>query len=275
MARIYYAGDWAIMMGPIFAESPFNYEYKGAEVFNYGTWLVEALESTSAHSVKSVPAWDFYKLAPGEFESILENYDIFIFSDIEARNFQLHPSFFDRSRFGKEPLTFPDRIRLLVEAIHAGKHALFLGGWLSFTGEIGKGGWGRTRLAEILPVTCLDHEDLIESTEGYRLRPTSEGDTLLAPLGLADAPPILGYNRTRAKPGCTVLATWEGDSTADPAIAVGRFGRGRVLAYTSDPAPHWGCNLVYWPGYHALWLALVEWLLDERLASSGSNMPMR
>lgn len=43
MARIYYVGDWAVMLGPCFAETPFNYAMKGTEIFNYGTWLKAAL----------------------------------------------------------------------------------------------------------------------------------------------------------------------------------------------------------------------------------------
>ena len=46
MAKIYYIGDWAIMLGPVFAETPFNYAYKGTEIFNYGVWLKNALESS-------------------------------------------------------------------------------------------------------------------------------------------------------------------------------------------------------------------------------------
>lgn len=259
MARIYYVGDWSIMLGPIFAESPFAYEYKGTEIFNYGTWLVEALQEGGAHQVTSVPAWDFYRLGPGGYESVLKDHDVLIFSDVEARNFQLHPSFFDRSRFGKEPLRFPDRVRLTVEAVEAGKHALFLGGWLSFNGECGKGGWGRTGLSRILPVECLEHEDLRESTEGFRMVPTGTDLAAVGKLDLALVPPILGYNIVRPRAGCAVLAHWE--DTQDPAIAVGQFGRGRVAAYTSDPAPHWGCNFVYWDGYGPLWRNLVEWLI--------------
>lgn len=118
MARIYYVGDWAVMMGPIFAESTFYYEYKGVEIFNDGKWLVDALQA-AGHEVRSVPAWDFYKIAPGEFDDVLSRYDVFIFSDVEERNFQLHPSFFDRSKFGEQSLTFPDRARLTVEAVRA------------------------------------------------------------------------------------------------------------------------------------------------------------
>ena len=64
MAKIYYVGDWAIMLGPCFAETPFNYAMKGTEIFNYGTWLKEALESSGEHQCDSVPTWDFYRNPP-------------------------------------------------------------------------------------------------------------------------------------------------------------------------------------------------------------------
>ena len=46
-------------------------------------------------------------------------------------------------------------------------------------------------------------------------------------------------------------------------LAVGTFGKGqgRVLAYTSAPAPHGGCNLVYWEGYNWFWLNACRWVL--------------
>ena len=58
---------------------------------------------------------------------------------------------------------------------------------------------------------------------------------------------------------CEVLATWRGEG--NPAIAVGQFGRGRVLAYTSDPAPLWGCNFVFWKQYARLWVNACRWLV--------------
>ncbi|NUQ77845.1 MAG: hypothetical protein HUU21_30280 [Polyangiaceae bacterium] len=61
MAKIFYIGDWAVLMGPVFAESPFNYAPKGVDLFNYGRWLKDALESTGRHQVESVPSWEFYR----------------------------------------------------------------------------------------------------------------------------------------------------------------------------------------------------------------------
>lgn len=36
MAKIYYVGDWAIQLGPVYAESAFHHAVKGTEIFNYG-----------------------------------------------------------------------------------------------------------------------------------------------------------------------------------------------------------------------------------------------
>ena len=259
MARIYYVGDWAIMLGPVFAETPFNYTYKGLETYNYGKWLKEALESTGENQVDSVPTWEFYKLGPGDYERILDVYDVLIFSDVEAKNFQLAPSFFDREQFGTQILTFPDRIRLTNEAVQAGKGVMFLGGWLSFTGEMGKGGWNRTGLREILPVRCLDIEDLVESTEGFTAQVASQGSGIFEGIGFDTFPPILGYNKTQPREDCPVLLSVR--ETGDPLVAVGSFGAGKALAYMSDPAPHWGCNFVFWDQYAAFWLRCLDWVL--------------
>jgi uncharacterized membrane protein len=258
-SKIYYVGDWAVSLGPVFAETPFNYAFKGLDLYYYGRWLKEALESTGEHKVVDVAAWDFYKMGPGEYEKILDTYDVLIFSDVEAKNFQLAPSFFDRSQFGTAILTFPDRVRLTVDAVHAGKRMMFLGGWLSFTGEMGKGGWNRTRLAEILPVQCLAYEDLIESTEGFTAQLSSTGEGLFPEIDFDTFPPILGYNKVLPLKNHEVLLTIK--ETGDPLISIGEFGQGKVLAYMSDPAPHWGCNFVFWQQYPQFWLHCLNILL--------------
>lgn len=256
MAKIYYVGDWAVLTGPTFAESPFQYAPKGLEIFNYGVWLKDALESDGKHEVKSVASWDFYNLGPGDYEQILDEYDVLIFSDFEGKLFQLSPEFFDRKKFGKSILTFPDRVKLTTEAVRNGKSMMFMGGWYSFTGENGKGGWGRTFLEDILPVKCLDFEDLVESTEGYFPEITDKGKNVFENLILEDIPPILGYNQTKEIDDGDVLVRVK--ETGDPLVAVKQYGKGKVLAYTSDPAPHWGLNFVYWKHYNEFWLSCLN-----------------
>ena len=136
---------------------------------------------------------------------------------------------------------------------------MFLGGGYSFTGELGKGGWGRTRLAEILPVKCMDIEDLIETTEGFTMELTQEGKKICPNLVLEGCLPILGYNKTFPKESATVFATFV--ETGDPAIVIDTIGKGKVLVYTSDPSPHWGCNFVFWDGYAAFWQTLAQLVL--------------
>ncbi|GJM28055.1 MAG: hypothetical protein DHS20C17_06900 [Cyclobacteriaceae bacterium] len=263
MAKIYYVGDWAVLTGPVFAETPFHYSAKGLDIFNYGKWLKEALEATDEHQVTSVSAWDFYnKLGPGDYERILQEYQILIFSDVDAKLFQLAPSFFNRDKFGSKVLTFPDRIRLTVEAAQSGVNFMFLGGWYSFTGELGKGGWGRTRLKEVLPVQCLITEDLVESTEGFNLETTEAGKKLFSGLDFANCPPILGYNQTREIPEGEVLLRFR--ETDDPALIIRKTGKGKVLAYTSDPAPHWAVNFINWEGYGDFWRKCAEIVCENR-----------
>ena len=272
MARVYYVGDWAVLTGPVFAETPFHYSHKGLDIFNYGHWLKSALEATGEHEVSSVPSWDFYnRLGPGDYEKVLAEHDVLVFSDVDAKLFQLAPGFFDRSRFGAKPLTFPDRIRLTLEAVRAGKGLMLLGGWYSFTGEMGKGGWGRTPLAGALPVRCLEVEDLVESTEGFSPVVTSQGRTFFHGLDVRTMPPLLGYNKTRRRREGEVLL--EVAETGDPLLAVRSFGKGRVLAYTSDPAPHWGLNFVYWEGYGEFWRRCLDYARGGSLSPGAGRSP--
>jgi len=261
MANVYYVGDWAVMTGPVYAETPFNYAHKGLEMHNFGKWLKAALEKNNENKVNSVPTWDFYKMAPGQYEKILDEYDVLIFSDVEAKNFQLAPGFFDRRKFGTQILTFPDRIRLTLEAVRSGKGIIFAGGWLSFTGEMGKGGWNRTKLRELLPIKCLDYEDLVESTEGFFAQVTENGSGLFEGIDFDTFPPILGYNRTLPHEKSRILLQVKG--TNDPLLAHGEFGGGKVLAYMSDPAPHWGCNFVFWDQYEVFWQRCLSLVLPD------------
>lgn len=255
MAKVYYVGDWAVLMGPTFAETPFQHAPKGLEIFNYGVWLKNALESNGENEVNSVPAWDFYKLRPGQYEKILDEYDVIVFSDVECKLFQLCPDFFNRDEFGKKILTYPDRLRLTLNAVRAGKGLMLLGGWYSFTGEIGKGGWGRTLLREAMPVKCLDFEDLVESTEGFYPEITPEGKKIFGD-SFDNISLILSYNQTNEIPEGKVFIRVKG--TVDPLVAVRQLGQGKVLAYTSDTASQLGLNFVYWKHYYDFWFKCLS-----------------
>jgi len=258
MAKVFYVGDWAVSLGPVFAETPFNYAYKGLQTFRYDKYLADAIESSGDHTCDTCSAWDFYAMPPGRYEEILAEYDVIVFSDVEVKNFHLSPQFFDLNVFGSRIITYPDRVRLTVEAVESGTAIMFMGGWLSFNGEMGKGGWGRSRLAEILPVRCLETEDLVENTEGFHMARVDAG--FLPGIDTSTSPPILGYNRT--VPRSDAVVHIEVAETGDPLVATRRSGDGAVLAYMSDPAPHWGCNFVQWDDYNRFWTGAVDRLID-------------
>ena len=68
---------------------------------------MDAIQSSGRFQVTSVPTWDFYNMKPGEYEKVLASHDIVIFSDVEAKNFQLHPQFFNRHLFGDQGAHLP------------------------------------------------------------------------------------------------------------------------------------------------------------------------
>ena len=82
------------------------------------------------------------------------------------------------------------------------------------------------------------------------------GHPIVAGLG-GTWPDLLGYNEVQTKPEGEVIVRVGGD----PLIAVGSFGKGRSVAFTSDCGPHWApppfCD---WAGYAPLWNNIANWV---------------
>ena len=133
-----------------------------------------------------------------------------------------------------------------------------LGGWLSFSGVQAKSGWGRSRFAEALPVECLHTEDLVESSAGFTAEVLNSEHPVSKGLPWDLFPPIFGYNEVKVKPGAEVLVRVK--ETGDPLVVVGGYGKGRILTYMSDPAPHWGINFELWEGYDKFWKQAIHWV---------------
>ncbi|TLD70115.1 VWA domain-containing protein [Phragmitibacter flavus] len=73
-------------------------------------------------------------------------------------------------------------------------------------------------------------------------------------------PVILGYVMTEAKPSAQVLLAAE---QGDPMLAVGRFGLGIGLAYTSDLTENWGGEWLVWDGCGAFWAQVLRGALRK------------
>ncbi len=186
----------------------------------------------------------------------LAAYDAVVLSDIGSNSFLLTDETFLRSEIGV------NRLQLVADFVAAGGGLVMVGGYMSFTGIDARARYGMSPLAAVLPVELLPYDDRIEAPQGLspelvaRQHPAI-GDTP------PDWPVLLGYNRTTAKPGSTVIATVGGD----PLLAVGAHGQGRVAVFTSDLAPHWAPPVfLKWDGYPVLWTALLGWACRQEAA---------
>jgi len=161
----------------------------------------------------------------------------------------------------------------LREYVNAGGRLMVLGGPYSF----GPGGWHKSALAEVLPVTVSSFHDLqpvgadilpwtnraVGERHGGRsdpvpLKPVS------ATAELVDwtARPVLTWQHVlKAKPGAVVHVAAAGN----PVIVTGSYGKGKVAVVTAAPlgeAPKDALAFWDWPGWPKLIRAVAKRLLE-------------
>lgn len=251
--RIWHVGNWCIHIGQKYVESPFEAPSKDVEVLNYAQPFVDALRAIPDAEVISQPSWELYHMSPEAFDERLNWATAIVFADVETKCLMLHPDFFQRTKWGDGPMTFPDRFDLLRNWVTAGGHFHMNGGWLSFSGELGKGGWGRSRFHDVLPVECLQHDDLIESTAGFEIQCSLPDHPMAKGINWTTAPPVLGFNETRIREGGESIIEIENCGTWHPLLASRSLGSGRVTCWTTGASPHWGINFMKWPQYGQFW----------------------
>lgn len=146
----------------------------------------------------------------------------------------------------------------LASCVQEGMGLMMIGGWESFYGAGGE--YAESVLKEVLPVGMLSSDDRVNCSQPCLVEkncahPIVDG----LPFDSA-CPGIGGYNRVTTKPeGLEVLSArqfsvrrevqgyiFNPAAKAEPLLVVGSFGRGRVVAFTSDVAPHWVGGLVDW-----------------------------
>lgn len=208
----------------------------------------------------------------------LAAYDVIILSDV------------------KRALLKDDQMEWIREWVEKDGGALVMVGGLD---SFGDGGYSRSPLEAMLPV---------EISEEY------QKDVFLKARGTVDAPfrieiapgagdhPILqfvqdagenrkiweqmpllgGYNYVgRLKPGAQVLWQHPADKSRygqRVILAVQSFGRGRVLAFTSDITPNWGEQFLNWKNseqgwlYARFWRSALKWLSRNRVYSRAAPL---
>jgi uncharacterized membrane protein len=253
--KVLYAGDYSINIGPVFVASPFNVEVKGLSANLWGQPLIDGLQADGDIAVTHMPPHVAISEFPRSVEG-LKAYDAIILSDIECEVLALYPFWIPGT---EQPRT--NRLKAIRDYVEQGGALLMVGGWTSFSGRFGHGGYYDTPIEQALPVTCLKGvDDRVEVPEGVRVRVSDPAHSTVSGIPWDECPVFAGYNRFLPKPGAHVVATvGEGDEE-NPFIVTWEFGKGRAMAFASDCSPHWATYFMPWGHYGQFWRQSLRWL---------------
>ncbi len=234
--------------------------YKGFDQFGSVTFhlgaepLVAALRD-SPFDLHYMPAHEAAEKFPARLEA-LQAYAAVILSDIGSNTILLHPDVWLRSQ------TYPNRLRLLKEWVLAGGGLVMIGGYFSFQGIDGRARWRRTPVEDVLPVTCLAHDDRVEIPEGAVPVIGNPVHPIVRGIG-GPWPPVIGVNEVTVRRDRPVelIAALPEEEGGHPLLVAGEAGLGRTVAWTSDIGPHWlSPQFCAWEGYRTLWIQMLSWL---------------
>ncbi len=220
------------------------------------TWLIDALKSgqLQVNHMTTEQASSQFPFTLVE----LKQYQVIIFSDVDSDSFQLYPDFMSKSNV---PLG-PNRLKLVEQFVEEGGAFIMGGGYASFSGRRGIGNYRRTAIEALLPVRMLTGDDRAEWPEGFHGVSVQDDHPILQGLDWDNgAFAFLGFNETELKPGATMVAEHQGH----PIVAVWEYGKGRSMAFTPDPQPHWSGDFHLWDRYGRFWRQAIDWLTDTKV----------
>ncbi|MEJ7745067.1 MAG: glutamine amidotransferase [Nocardioidaceae bacterium] len=141
---------------------------KGFSAYTTGGYEVGSDEFLAALKAKG---WDVdhipNHLATESFPTTVEaldHYDVVILSDVGADTLLLHPDTFVRGE------RTPNRLAAIDDWVRSGGGFLMIGGYMSFAGFEGKGGYHATPVEDCLPVEIYGYDDRAERPEGFHPR---------------------------------------------------------------------------------------------------------
>ncbi|NIO69923.1 MAG: cytoplasmic protein [Anaerolineae bacterium] len=256
--KVLYAGDASANLGPIFVASPFNVEVKGFSTHIWGQPLIDALQAEGDievnHMTPHVAISEFPRTVEG-----LSEYDVVIISDCECEVLALYPFWIPGT-----PLPRTNRLKAIREYTRQGGGLLMVGGWTSFSGRFGHGGYYDTPVEEALPVTCLKGvDDRVETPEGVNVTILKPEHPIVAGIPWDECPVFEGFNKIIPKEGADVVATIGEGEDEHPLIVTWEFGQGRAMAFATDCSPHWAAYFQPWEYYGQFWRQAVRWLAKK------------
>jgi len=234
--------------------------YKGWDQFSSTTFhlgadeLIKSIDS-SLFQIDYMTSHDAAEKFPSKI-SDLQEYSAVIFSDIGSNTILLHPKVWIDGE------TFVNRLKLVKDYVESGGSFLMVGGYLSFQGINGSARYKKTAIEEILPVEILPYDDRIEVPEGFNVVVREEDHQILKGLS-GKWPPLLGFNEVIPNKGCHTIISTPESVGGHPLLALGNFGSGKTMVWTSDIGPHWvSKEFLAWQGYRTLWNQIMKWLVQ-------------
>ncbi len=216
---------------------------------DYSVYLKEGLKPFKDINITHIPNHLVLSAYPQTMEQI-SKFDVVIISDCGRNTLTMYPEMF------KVPMGI-NKVKLTADYVKKGGSLIMIGGWVDFQGFQGKGNYHGSEIEEVLPVDIMETDDRVECTEGVKPEVIKGDHKILKDIS-NDWPKFLGYQKVFPKADSEVLATI-GDRQ-DAFIIVGKAGKGKSMAFTSDLAPHWGTDFVVWKDYGKFWYNSINWL---------------
>jgi len=214
---------------------------------DFGVFFLERMAEFKDIEIEHMPNHVALASFPRTVEE-MNKYDVVILSDCTKNTIQLYPDMFT------VPMG-PDRLETIREYVGEGKSFIMIGGWASFQGEKAVAGYHGTPVEEILPVEISPNDDRVEKPQGCAPEIIKKDHPIFKNVS-NNWPVFLGYNKVTARKDADLLAEINGD----PFIAVGGYGKGKTMAFTSDFSKHWGTAFISWESYAEFWHNVLLWL---------------
>jgi uncharacterized membrane protein len=214
---------------------------------DFSVWFRDAMDTFEDIDLVHMPNHIALTAFPSKVED-LKQFDVIIFSDCGKNTISLYPEMFT------VPMG-PNRLDVVKAYVESGGAFIMCGGWNSFQGIRTIPGYHDTVIEEILPVEIQVCDDRVELPQGKKPEIIKKDHPIFSDLP-KEWPLFLGYNRILKKDKGNILATIQDD----PFIAVGDFGKGKTMAFSSDLVKHWGNAFIEWEGYGQFWRNVFRWM---------------
>ncbi|RJS86948.1 hypothetical protein CW704_04310 [Candidatus Bathyarchaeota archaeon] len=179
----------------------------------------------------------------------LKQYDVIMFANIDTHGFNPHLS--------------NDEMKNIMKFVEEGGTFIMAGGYGSFGGYNDSinypdvVGYDETPIEKILPVEILHPND----TYWRDFVPQVLKKHFLTNGIFKHHPTMHGLNLVKAKEDSIVLAD---DGDGHPFLVIGKYKKGRVLAFTSDIGPGWGSEYIFWKHAEEFWHRVMIWATDKK-----------